>query len=163
LTTRHWGWDRPTADTHLAEAGDSADRLGGDANHVWTTFGPTNVKIHQVSVAMEFGDVQRAIEIGPTVDTRALPVERRVRHSIEVARAYARWNRVDDALDTLLDAKQVGPDQVRYHRLSRTIVREIFARPRAPRAAGDLSLRMGVRSAAPAMVSRRARPTPAGW
>ncbi|MEJ3741719.1 helix-turn-helix domain-containing protein [Actinomycetes bacterium KLBMP 9797] len=141
--------DRATADTHLAEATDSAARLGGDANHLWTAFGPTNVKIHQVSVAMEFGDVQRAIEIGPTVDTRALPVERRVRHSIEVARAFARWNRVEDALVSLLNAEQIGPDQVRYHRLSRMVVREILSRPRAPRAAIDLSTRMGVKSATP--------------
>ncbi|MGN9912668.1 helix-turn-helix domain-containing protein [Phytohabitans sp. LJ34] len=141
--------DRPTSDTHLGEASDSAARLGGDANHLWTAFGPTNVTIHQVSVAMEFGDVARAIEIGPTVDTRALPVERRVRHSIEVARAFARWNRVDDALDILLSAEQIGPDQVRYHRLSRIIVREILSRPRTPRTAIDLSTRMGVRSATP--------------
>jgi len=141
--------DRTTAHTHLGEASDSAGRLGGDANHLWTAFGPTNVAIHQVSVAMEFGDVARAIEIGPTVDTRALPIERRVRHSIEVARAFARWNRVDDALDALLSAEQIGPDQVRYHRLSRMIVREILSRSRTPRTAIELSTRMGVRSATP--------------
>jgi transcriptional regulator with XRE-family HTH domain len=139
--------DRQATDTHIAEADESATRLGGDANHLWTAFGPTNVKIHQVSVAMEFGDVQRAIEIGPTVDTTALPIERRVRHSIEVARAFTRWNRVDDALRTLLSAEQVAPDQVRYHRLSRMVVREILLRPRVPRTAIDLSTRMGVRAA----------------
>lgn len=141
--------NRSIADTHLGEAADSARRLAGDGNYVWTAFGPTNVKIHQTCVALELGDVQRAIKIGPALDTSSLPVERRVRHSIEVARAFVRWNRVDDALNALLTAEQVGADQVRYHRLSRMIVREILARPRPPRAATDLSYRMGVRSAQP--------------
>jgi transcriptional regulator with XRE-family HTH domain len=141
--------DRASADIHVTEAEASAGRLGVDGNYVWTAFGPTNVKIHQVCVAMEFGDVQRAIEIAPSLDTSALPVERRVRHAIETSRAYSRWNRVDDALTALLDAEQVGPDQVRYHRLSRMIVREILARPRVPWLALELSGRMGLGSGIP--------------
>lgn len=141
--------DRQTARTHLAEAGDSAKRLGRDANYIWTAFGPTNVTIHQVCVALEFGDVQRAIAIGPNLDTSHLPIERRVRHAIELARAYLRYNRIDDALTELLSAEQAAPDQVRYHRLSRIVVREILSRPRAPRLAVDLAYRMGVRPAPP--------------
>ncbi|GAA2399074.1 hypothetical protein Cme02nite_07920 [Catellatospora methionotrophica] len=141
--------DRQSANTHLAEAGDSAFRLGGDANHVWTAFGPTNVTIHQVCVALEFGDVQRAIAIGPDLDTSALPVERRVRHSIELARAFVRHNRVDESLRHLLEAELISPDQVRYHQLSRMVVREILTRPRPPRVAVDLACRMGVSSSTP--------------
>lgn len=141
--------DRQTARTHLAEAAESARHLRGDANHVWTAFGPTNVTIHQVSVALELGDVQRAMVIGPNLDTSALPVERRVRHSIEIARAYIRHNQADEALTQLLDAEQIAPDQVRYHQLSRMIVREILARPRPLRLATDLAYRMGVRPSTP--------------
>jgi transcriptional regulator with XRE-family HTH domain len=141
--------DRNMAGTHLAEAADSAHRLGGDANHVWTAFGPTNVTIHQVCVAMELGDIQRAIVIGPDLDTSALPAERRVRHAIEVARAFVRLNRADEALTHLLEAEQIAPDQVRYHRLSRMLVKEILARPRPPRLAVDLAYRMGVRPSTP--------------
>ena len=141
--------DRQAASTPINEATDSADRLGSDGNHIWTAFGPTNVKIHQTCLAVEFGDVQRAIKIGPALDTRSLPIERQVRHSIEVARAYARWNRIDQAMDTLLSAEQIAPDQVRYHRLSRMIVRDIVSRARPPKSAIDLSMRMGLRSANP--------------
>lgn len=141
--------DRQTARTHLAEAGDSAKRLGADANHVWTAFGPTNVTIHQVCVALEVGDVQRAIALGPGLDTSRLPVERRVRHAIEVARAYLRYNRIDEALTELLNAERIAPEQVRYHSLSRMIVRDILSRPRPPRLALDLAHRMGVRSSPP--------------
>ena len=141
--------DRVSAGLHLDEAEISANLLGADGNFLWTAFGPTNVKIHHVVVANEFGDVQRAIEIGPSLDTSALPVERRVRHSIETARAFARWNRVDDALDALLNAERVGPDQVRYHRLSRALVRDILTRPRPPASAIALSDRMGDASKLP--------------
>ena len=44
---------------------DQADRLAGmlgeDANHGWTAFGPTNVAIHRVSVAVELGDAGEAV------------------------------------------------------------------------------------------------------
>lgn len=136
--------DRGSATTHMAEAEVSARRLGRDANYVWSAFGPTNVKIHEVCVAMEFGDIQRAIQIAPTLDTSSLPIERRVRHVIETARAYAQWNKIDKALDALLMAERIGPDQIRYHRLSRTIVRRILSRSRPPRLAVELSVRMGV-------------------
>lgn len=49
-------------------------------------------------------------------------MERRIRHALEVARAYSAWNRVDDALAILLDAEQMAPEQVRYHILSRQLV-----------------------------------------
>jgi len=141
--------DRAAAMTHLAEAEDSARRLGTDANYIWTAFGPTNVAIHRVCVAYELGDIQRAISIGPNVDTTGLPIERRVRHAIEVARALARYNKVDDALQTLLSAEQIASDQVRYHQLSRLLVRELLSRPRTPRLAMDLAQRMGLRAQRP--------------
>lgn len=141
--------DRQSVSTHLAEAGDSAKRLGSDGNYVWTAFGPTNVTIHQVCVALEFGDIQRAIAIGPGLDTSALPIERRVRHSIEVARAFVRYNQVDEALTELLNAEQIASDHVRYHRLSRMLVRDILTRPRPPRLALELAHRMGVRPSPP--------------
>jgi hypothetical protein len=83
--------DRATTRTFLAEAEESAGRLGADANHLWTAFGPTNVTIHRVSTAVELGDLQAAVDLGPRVDVSALPVERRIRHRIEIARAYSAW------------------------------------------------------------------------
>lgn len=136
--------NRTDATALLAEAEESAHRLGNDANYLWTAFGPTNVAIHRVSAAMELGDVQVAIDLGPRIDTAGLPIERRVRHAIEIARAFARWNRVESALDTLLDAELQGPEQVRYHQLSRVLVQEMLRRPRPPSRAIALASRMGV-------------------
>jgi hypothetical protein len=52
----------------------------------------------------------------------ALPLERRVRHALGLARAYSAWNRTDDALGVLLAADRIGPEQVRHHFLSRQLV-----------------------------------------
>jgi transcriptional regulator with XRE-family HTH domain len=114
--------DRATTTTFLAAAEESAKRLGSDANHLWTAFGPTNVAIHRVATAAELGDVQVAIDLGPQIDTTPMPMERRIRHALEVARAYSKRNRLDEAQATLLDAEQMAPEQVRYHFLSRQLV-----------------------------------------
>jgi transcriptional regulator with XRE-family HTH domain len=114
--------DRPTTRAFLHEAQEAASRLGADANYVWTAFGPTNVAIHQVNTAMELGDVQIALDIGPALDTSGLPTERRVRHALEVARAYSARNRRDDGLAVILDAERMAPEQVRHHFISRQLV-----------------------------------------
>jgi transcriptional regulator with XRE-family HTH domain len=114
--------DAITTRSFLQAADEAATRLGQDANHLWTAFGPTNVAIHRVATAAELGDVQVAVDLGPRVDTTGLPMERRVRHALEVARAYSTWNRGDDALATLLDAEKMAPEQVRYHVMSRQLV-----------------------------------------
>ncbi|HZO63807.1 MAG TPA: helix-turn-helix transcriptional regulator [Kribbellaceae bacterium] len=122
--------DRTTATAFLNEADEAARRLGRDANYIWTAFGPTNVTIHRAATAMDLGDVQVAIDLGPTLDTSGLPAERRVRHAMETARALSAWNRTDQALATLLDAEQVAPEQVRHHALSRQLVQTWMRRGR---------------------------------
>jgi hypothetical protein len=114
--------DRATVREFLSQADASAKRIGYDANHLWTAFGPTNVAIHRVTTAMDLGDVQVAIDLGPQVDASGLPTERRVRHAMETARAFTAWNRNDEALATLLTAERIAPEQVRHHALSRRLV-----------------------------------------
>jgi hypothetical protein len=114
--------DRATTRMFLAEADQSARRLGADVNHLWTAFGPTNVAIHRVSTAVELGDLQVAVDLGPRIDVSALPLERRIRHQIEIARAYSFWNRRDEALAILLDAERNAPEQIRHHFISRQLV-----------------------------------------
>ncbi|MFW5420572.1 helix-turn-helix transcriptional regulator [Nocardiopsis sp. CNT-189] len=114
--------DRSAVDDFLAEADRTAVRLGQDANHMWTAFGPTNVAIHRVSTSMELGDVQLAAAQGSHVNASALPLERRVRHALEVARAYNAVNRSEEALSLLLDAEKLAPEQVRHHFIPRALV-----------------------------------------
>lgn len=138
--------DRATSQTFIREADEAARRLGGDANHMWTAFGPTNVAIHRVAVAGELGDIQIATDLGQQIDTRGLPTERRVRHGLEVARALSTWNRTDEALTMLQKAEQEAPEQARHHFISRELVlgwvRGTRGRPSQPIA--DLAQRLRV-------------------
>lgn len=138
--------DRQTTRAFLDEAHQAARRLGDDANHMWTSFGPTNVAVHRVATSMELGDVQVAVDLGPRIDTSTLPTERRVRHTLEVARALSAWNRRDDALALMLDAERAAPEQVRYHYLSRQLVLTWIRqqRGRPPLVLTDLARRLRV-------------------
>jgi hypothetical protein len=122
--------DRGTVRSYLNEAQETARRLGSDSNHLWTAFGPTNVAIHRVATAMDLGDVQVAIDLGPRVDTSRMPIERRVRHAMETARAFSAWNRTEEALTTLLEAERLAPEQVRHHAISRQLVQSWMRRGR---------------------------------
>ncbi len=124
------GEDRDSVRSFLNGADDAARRLGRDGNHLWTAFGPTNVSIHRVATAMDLGDVQVALDLGPRVDTTALPLERQVRHALETARALSARNRTEDALATLLEAERKAPEQVRHHAISRQLVQTWMRRGR---------------------------------
>ena len=114
--------DGGEARTFLARARQVGQQLGHDANHGWTAFGPTNVAVHNLSVAVELGDLQTAAAIAPTVDARGLPVERRVRHALEVAKVYTATGMEHDALNVVLHAERDAPEQVRYHYIARELV-----------------------------------------
>ncbi len=94
--------------------------LGAVANHLWTAFGPINV--YPPYPPQPSWRPPVAVDLGPRVDVPALPVERRIRHRIEVARAYSAWNRRDEALTILLDAERDAPEQIRHHVISRQLV-----------------------------------------
>lgn len=55
--------DRAAARQHLQEARTTAERLGEDRNDYGTEFGPTNVAIHAISVAVDLGDAGEAVDL----------------------------------------------------------------------------------------------------
>lgn len=116
--------NRPLARAHMERAGQASVALGHDANHLWTAFGPTNVAIHEVAVAAELGDYQRAAHLGQQVDATPMPMERQVRHNLEVARALHFQHKQADALARVLSAESIAPDQVRRHYLTHSLVHE---------------------------------------
>lgn len=114
--------DASAARQHLRHADEVARSLGHDGNYVWSAFGPTNVAVHQVSVAMELGNDALAAELGPQVDVSVLPRERQVRHHLELARAFHRTGNRDDSFRAILTAEREAPDQVRRHFLTHELV-----------------------------------------
>ena len=120
--------DRGLAGDLLARAERVADRLGSDANHWHTGFGPTNVELHRTSVALELGDLVLVAEEGPRIAVDHLPVERRVTHRVDLGRAFAELSRDAEALDLLLQAEQEGPTLVRHSPVVRETVRSLHRR-----------------------------------
>jgi hypothetical protein len=129
--------DRSTATELLSRATDASQRIGRDANYWKTGFGPTNVELHRVAVALELGDVAFVVEHGRRLQTGHMPQERRVSLLIDVARGLSLSAQDDDALSALLDAERDAPELVRHNSLVREMVRAMHRR--APVTAGRSS------------------------
>lgn len=134
--------NRALADHMIGKAQEAADRLGSDANEMWTSFGPANVNIHRLALALEFEDVQLAVDIAPQVRTAGLPVERRARARLDAARANAEAGQIDEAADHLKRAYRIAPEQMRAHDLARDLARRLYKLSRR-RDVQDLALKLG--------------------
>jgi transcriptional regulator with XRE-family HTH domain len=125
------GSDRRAADQLLNEAERAAERLGDERNDFWFAFGPTNVRIHAVALAVEVGDPDETIRLGESLDTSRLPAGVRGRRSavlVDLARGYAMRRMDAAAVNTLLDAEQVAPEAVRYNLIVHELLRELLKR-----------------------------------
>lgn len=120
--------DRSTATANLRRAEALAERLGADGNYWQTSFGPTNVKLHQLSAALDLGDVVYVVDRAPQVDVGTMPVERAVSHGIDTARALSLVAQDDSALELLLDAESQAPQLVRHSAVVREMVKAMQRR-----------------------------------
>lgn len=118
--------EEDTARECMRKAEDAAGRLGTDRNDFHTEFGPTNVALHAVSIAVELGDAGEAIRRAATVDASKLSTERRARFLIDTARAYAQRRKVIETVRTLEEAEALTPEQVRSHPFVREMVRDLL-------------------------------------
>ena len=110
------GGDLATADAHLAEAHETAQRIGQDRDDYRLCFGPTNVRIWSVSLAVEALDGTEAVKRAEAfVPPSGAPRERVGHHWIDTARGYLLHGALDNAITALQRAKAVAPQQTRYH------------------------------------------------
>ncbi|GAA0914223.1 helix-turn-helix transcriptional regulator [Streptomyces thermoalcalitolerans] len=116
--------DEDQALSHLAEAERIAEKTGEAVKVHWLAFGPTNVKVHRVSVRAELDQYGEAVE-----ETKGLiipkdwPKSRTSHHYAEVARAQMWTGKLEDSFRSLLMARKTAPQQARYH----PTVRETYA------------------------------------
>ena len=120
--------DREQAGELIGEARQAAARLGRDADHLHTTFGPTNVALYQVSIAQVLGDSGTAISTAKTINPASIPTaERRGRYWIDVARAWHQWGKTEQCYRALRAAERAAPAEVRYrppvHRMTQDLLR----------------------------------------
>ena len=136
--------DPATAYDQLERARQVAARLGEGRNDYNTEFGPANVSLYEIAVAVELGDAGRALHAAATVDTSGLSAERRARMLIDVARAHAQRRQVSEAVAALREAEQITPEQVRGHELVRQLISDLLTMQDPPSAElRELAMRLG--------------------
>jgi transcriptional regulator with XRE-family HTH domain len=113
------------ADEHLAEARETAQRLGDDRDTI-LSFGPTNVDIWSVALAVEAMDATEALNRAQTIVIPiGTPKERAGHHYMDLSRAYLLQGDRAKALDSLHTAKQIAPAQTRYNPMVHETVRAL--------------------------------------
>jgi hypothetical protein len=118
--------DRTTAHDMLAEAADTARRVGSDANLRGTAFGPVNTQMHQVNVAVTLGDAGTAIDLARQIDLRTVTVtERKASLLIDVARAFFQWGKYEQAHAALRTAEDTAPQEVATRSSVATLARDL--------------------------------------
>ena len=91
--------------------------------------------IHRVAVPIELGDPIGALDQArrTRLDLGSPHQERSARYLIDVARAYAARRRDAAALDALLQAERLTAEEVRMHRLTRSVLVDLLGRERRTR------------------------------
>jgi transcriptional regulator with XRE-family HTH domain len=116
--------DGDAADGHLAEAERIAKRTGEAIETHWLAFGPANVGVHRVSTLAERDLYPEAVAAAKGLTLpEDWPPSRLAHHHAEVARAQLWMGRTEDSFKSLRKARQVAPQQTRYH----PMVRETYA------------------------------------
>ena len=135
--------DADTAYSELERAREIAGRLGEGHNEFNTEFGPVNVRLYEIAVAVELGDAGRALRAAATVDTSGLSAERQARTLIDVARAHGQRRQISEAVAALTQAESITQELVRGHDLARQIVSDLLTmQDRPSRELRELAERM---------------------
>jgi hypothetical protein len=107
----------------------AAARVGDGHNLHHTVFGPSNVAIHQVSLACEAGEMSDALRLADDVDIAGVPsLERKTSHLYQVARAYECQNNDPAVFVHLKMAERLCPQDFQHKRSVRTMVATLVRR-----------------------------------
>ncbi|MFD3517691.1 helix-turn-helix domain-containing protein [Streptomyces sp. NPDC058657] len=113
------------AQARLAEARAAAGMLARDTDHYEMSFGPTNLRIHEVAALIDLGDTAQALarlrEWGSEQDRdewelpTGIAAERASHHYIDVSAARLAEGDRTGAHRDLLEARRISPNHSRYH------------------------------------------------
>ena len=117
--------DRSTASDLLNRAEALAERLGSDQNLWQTSFGPTNVVLHRLSIELDLENIAYVVEHG-NIGVDHMPAERGVSHRIDFGRALCLAGQRDDSFAELRAAEEKSPQLVRNNPRVRETLRDLM-------------------------------------
>ncbi|MGW2258008.1 helix-turn-helix domain-containing protein [Streptomyces sp. NPDC004749] len=117
---------------YLGLADRAATDIGRDVpTAYWTSFGKTNVQHYEVATRVELGKLGEAVkEANKLHFPVGHPKMRMGRYFMEMGRAYAQMGRGEAAHRALRRAREVAPQQARYHPLMRETIGTLVRRQR---------------------------------
>lgn len=121
------GGNGDQTDDHLSEAAEVAGRIGGDRDDYRLFFGPTNVGIWSVALAVEQGNGTEAAKRAQSVRIgENTPRERVGHHYVDLARGQLWHGDRQGSLASLLTAEKIGPELTRNHPMVRETTRTLI-------------------------------------
>lgn len=131
----------------VSAAGEVADRLGEDRDDYHTAFGPSQLVMQTVDVAVQTGEHTAALHAARAMprEGAALPLASRARHLVDRAVAHSRLGQHDQAATLCLTAEGLAPDWARHQALIKGVAGDLLhtRASRGPRLRG-LAQRLGV-------------------
>ncbi|WP_438478949.1 helix-turn-helix domain-containing protein [Streptomyces asiaticus] len=133
------------SNAYLQEAEGIANDIG-ETNHYLFVFGPTNVAQHAIAAAADRDEHGEALRRARAVHLpQGYSPARAGVYWIDRARAEALTAHPDDALESLVKAREATPQQTRYHPTTRETVGTLLrARPRPSQELREYALWSGV-------------------
>jgi len=139
--------DRRTAHELLDEADEAGKRLGTDANLRWTAFGPVNVSLHRVNIALTLGDAGTAIDTARRINLDLVTVtERKASLLIDTARAFLQCGKHENSYLTLRATHDIAPEEITGRPAVRQLARDLIttAPPTVQRQAAEFATELGI-------------------
>ncbi len=141
--------DTATVRDLIGGAEEAAKQLGGDDNHYFTNFGPTNVAFHRAAADVEMGEGGRAVETHESIDPTnfaAMMPERRAHHLLDLSRGLAQIGDMARASEVLIEADRLAPSEIRCRPIAHELITDVLRRTRGapPAAVAELADQMGL-------------------
>jgi transcriptional regulator with XRE-family HTH domain len=113
-----------------ATAAQIAGVLPDGSNDTKAYFNATNVAMHAVHLHVECGRAEEALRAGQHLTVpEGVPLERLTRYRVEQMQAARLTRDWDAALESLLTIQQDSPEELRFHVLIRSSLRDMLAKP----------------------------------
>lgn len=126
--------DEVAAVGHLNEARALAGHTGEAGDVFWLSFGPTNVDAHELSAHLEFGRWGDAARAARNVHMpNSWAISRRAHLYIDKARSQMETGDPESALESINTARELAPQQTRYHPGARETIKDLVHHARRER------------------------------